>query len=104
METDSAPPHDGAAPPPQDSSEPARLRDAELSLARMQGEIGPGIRERVARLEKGQESLATKVEVERAKVWGMASLLAAWTSILVLIIRLISWLWPDAGPLVPGGD
>lgn len=95
--------HDGASPPPPDSSEPARLREAELSLARMQGEIGPGIRERVARLEKGQESLATKVDVERAKVWGMVGLFAAWTSIIVLVIRLISWIWPDAGSPAPGG-
>lgn len=89
--------HDGVPPAP-DSSEPARLRDAELSLARMQGEIGPGIRERVAKLEKGQESLATKADVERAKVWGVVGLFAAWTSIIVLIIRLISWIWPDFSP------
>lgn len=95
------PRHDGAAPPAPDSSEPARLRDAELSLARMQGEIGPGIRERVARLEKGQESLATKADLERAKVWGMTSLIAALTTIIVLVLRLLSWIWPDFSPPAP---
>ena len=69
----------------------------------MQGEIGPGIRERVAKLEKGQESLATKADVERAKVWGVVGLFAAWTSIIVLIIRLISWIWPDFSPPASGG-
>ena len=68
----------------------------------MQGEIGPAIRERVAKLEKGQESLATKADVERAKVWGLASLIAAWTSIIVLVLRLLSWIWPDFSPPAPG--
>ena len=69
----------------------------------MQGEIGSGIRERVAKLEKGQESLATKVDVERAKVWGLTSLFAALATLLVLVLRLLSWIWPAAGAPAPGG-
>ena len=93
------------------SDEPARLRATEIELARMQGEIGSGIRERVAkleqnqehfatradiaRLETGQENLATEADIERAKNWGLKSMIAALAAIAILIVRFVSWIWPS---------
>ncbi len=65
-------------------------------MARMQGELGTDMRERIAKLEKGQEAFATKADLERAKVWGLTSLLAAGMSVLILLLRLLSWIWPDS--------
>ncbi len=80
---------------PRRASEPAGWRKTELALARMQGEMGTNIRERVAALEKGQESLATKADLERAKLAMLTSIVAAGFSILILLIRLLTWIWPS---------
>ena len=87
---------DRASSEPEVSSEPARLREAERLLARMQGEIGSGIGERVARLETGEKRFATKADVERAKIWIVTRTVAACGSVL-LILRLISWIWSSVG-------
>lgn len=82
---------------PERASEPPRWRETELALARMQGEIGTNIRERVAALEKGEESLATKADLEKAKLSMITSVAAAGVSILVLVLRFVSWIWPSSG-------
>lgn len=51
-----------------DSSEPARLREAERGLAHMRGETVPDIRERVAKLEERRGQFATKAELESEDV------------------------------------
>lgn len=61
----------------------------------MQGEIGTNLRERVAALEKGQESFATKADVERAKFAMISSFVAAGFSVLILLLRFVSWIWPS---------
>ena len=54
------------------------------------------MRERIVEVEKGQEALATKADLERAKVWGLTSSLAAGMSVLILLLRLLSWIWPGS--------
>lgn len=76
--------------------EPAGWHRAELAIARLEGEIGTNLRERVAALEKGQESLATKADLERAKLAMLGSFAAAGISILILLLRFVSWIWPSA--------
>ncbi len=82
-----------ASPGPEASSEPARLRQAEVALARIQGELGTQMGERVARLEEAQKSFATKEDLERAKRWGLTALFSALLSLLILQLRLLSWIW-----------
>ena len=93
------------------SSEPARLRSAERALARMEGELGTNLRERVAALEEAQkslatkadvaalrsnqENLATKADVERAKLWFVGGMVGAGLSMLIVVVRLLSWIWPQ---------
>ena len=60
----------------------------------MQGEIGTNLRERVAALEEGRKSLATKADLERAKVAMITSVGAAAFSVLILLVRLLAWVWP----------
>ena len=80
------------------TSEPADWRQTERDLARMQGEIGAKIGERVAKLEEGAKSLATKADLERAKLAIYGSFAAAGLSILILLLRFVSWIWPSMPP------
>lgn len=64
------------------SEEPRRLRATELDLARIKGEIGENMRERIVALEAQQPYLATKADLETAKRWWLGSSLSALISVL----------------------
>ena len=79
------------------SAEPVGWHSTELALARMQGELGVRLGERVAKLEKGQDSFATKVDLANAKLWAVISIGGGLISLLLVVLRFISWIWPLPG-------
>lgn len=74
------------SPEPREN-EPERLRKAEERIARMEGEAGPAIRERVAALEELRKHLATKAWVLGGVLSGMGVAAGIGVGLATLIQR-----------------
>ena len=92
------PPSPDAPDPPVAATRVApedRLRAAELRIERLGAEVGPAPRERLATLEARIQALASQTDLEKAKRWVVVGLASAGFSVLALLVRIVTWLFPN---------
>ena len=96
--SDPGPAPDPPAPADRVASDD-RLRNAEVKIAELRGEIGDAPRERIAKIEAMLPSLATTTDLERAKRWVIVGVVSAAFSVLAPVVRILTWFFdPPTSP------